>query len=33
MRMMFSRVGKWVDRASGIVFIVLAIKLATEKSG
>jgi RhtB (resistance to homoserine/threonine) family protein len=33
MRMMFSRVSKWIDRASGVVFITLGIKLATEKAG
>jgi threonine efflux protein len=33
MRMMFSRVSKWIDRVSGMVFIALGIKLATEKAG
>jgi RhtB (resistance to homoserine/threonine) family protein len=33
MRAAFSRTSKWIDRASGVVFIALGIKLATEKAG
>jgi RhtB (resistance to homoserine/threonine) family protein len=33
MRAAFSRASKWIDRASGVVFIALGIKLATEKAG
>jgi RhtB (resistance to homoserine/threonine) family protein len=33
MRMAFSRVSKWIDRTSGMVFIALEVKLATEKAG
>jgi threonine/homoserine/homoserine lactone efflux protein len=32
MRAAFSRASKWIDRASGVVFIALGIKLATEKA-
>ncbi|MBK5566839.1 LysE family transporter, partial [Ensifer sp. SSB1] len=27
----FTRASKWIDRASGVVFIALGVKLATEK--
>jgi RhtB (resistance to homoserine/threonine) family protein len=33
MRANFSRMSQWIDRASGVVFIALGIKLATEKAG
>ncbi|MDQ0456619.1 LysE family translocator [Rhizobium paknamense] len=33
MRMAFSRASQWIDRVSGAVFIVLGLKLATEKAG
>jgi len=33
MRAAFSRASKWIDRASGVVFISLGLKLATEKAG
>jgi threonine efflux protein len=33
MRAALSRTSKWIDRASGVVFIALGIKLATEKAG
>lgn len=33
MRAAFARASKWIDRVSGIVFIGLGIKLATEKAG
>jgi RhtB (resistance to homoserine/threonine) family protein len=32
MRAAFSRASQWIDRASGLVFIALGIKLATEKA-
>lgn len=32
MRSAFSRASQWIDRTSGIVFIALGIKLATEKA-
>jgi RhtB (resistance to homoserine/threonine) family protein len=32
MRAAFSRASQWIDRASGVVFIALGIKLATEKA-
>lgn len=32
MRTAFARVSRWIDRASGVVFIALGIKLATEKA-
>ncbi|MND52760.1 Threonine efflux protein [compost metagenome] len=32
MRAAFSRASKWIDRTSGVVFIALGIKLATEKA-
>lgn len=32
MRDVFSRASKWIDRTSGVVFIALGLKLATEKS-
>ncbi|WP_343314722.1 LysE family translocator [Brucella sp. BE17] len=32
MRNAFSRASKWIDRTSGVVFIALGLKLATEKS-
>ena len=32
MRAAFSRMSQWIDRASGVVFIALGIKLATEKA-
>ena len=32
MRAAFTRASKWIDRASGLVFIALGIKLATEKA-
>lgn len=32
MRAAFSRASQWIDRASGVVFIVLGLKLATEKA-
>ncbi len=31
-RAAFSRASKWIDRTSGVVFIALVIKLATEKA-
>ncbi|WP_058321730.1 LysE family translocator [Sinorhizobium sp. GL28] len=31
MRAAFTRASKWIDRASGVVFIALGLKLATEK--
>lgn len=33
MRAAFSRMSQWINRASGVVFIALGIKLATEKAG
>ncbi len=33
MRAAFSRASQWIDRASGVVFIALGIKLATQKAG
>ena len=33
MRAAFSRASQWIDRISGVVFIVLGIKLATERAG
>jgi len=33
MRAAFSRASQWIDRASGVVFILLGLKLATEKAG
>ncbi|OLP42948.1 LysE family translocator [Rhizobium oryziradicis] len=33
MRATFSRASQWIDRVSGAVFIVLGLKLATEKAG
>jgi RhtB (resistance to homoserine/threonine) family protein len=33
MRATFSRASKWIDRASGVVFIALGIRLATQKAG
>ncbi|MBL0374074.1 LysE family transporter [Rhizobium sp. KVB221] len=33
MRAAFSRASKWIDRASGLVFIAFGLKLATEKAG
>ncbi|WP_375777534.1 LysE family transporter [Bradyrhizobium sp. ma5] len=33
MRAAFSRVSKWIDRVSGVVFIGLGLKLVTEKAG
>ncbi|MGG7516951.1 LysE family translocator [Allorhizobium undicola] len=33
MRAAFSRASQWIDRISGAVFIVLGLKLATEKAG
>lgn len=33
MRAGFARMSQWIDRASGLVFIALGIKLATEKAG
>lgn len=33
MRAAFSRASQWIDRVSGAVFIVLGLKLATEKAG
>ena len=33
MRAAFSRASKWIDRASGVVFIALGIRLATERAG
>ena len=33
MRAAFSRASQWIDRVSGIVFITLGLKLATEKVG
>lgn len=33
MRAAFSRASKWIDRTSGVVFIALGIKLATERAG
>lgn len=32
MRAAFTRASKWIDRASGLVFIALGLKLATEKA-
>lgn len=32
MRAAFSRASQWIDRASGLVFIALGLKLATEKA-
>ncbi|MCO5063841.1 MAG: LysE family translocator [Rhizobiaceae bacterium] len=32
MRAAFARAAKWIDRTSGVVFIALGIKLATEKA-
>ncbi len=32
MRAAFSRASKWIDRTSGVVFIALGLKLATEKA-
>lgn len=32
MRAAFSRASKWIDRTSGVVFIALGIKLATERA-
>ena len=32
MRAAFSRMSQWIDRTSGVVFIALGIKLATEKA-
>ncbi len=32
MRAAFSRMSQWIDRASGLVFIALGLKLATEKA-
>lgn len=32
MRSAFSRASRWIDRTSGVVFIALGIKLATEKA-
>ncbi|MBB4955613.1 RhtB (resistance to homoserine/threonine) family protein [Agrobacterium vitis] len=32
MRVAFSKASQWIDRASGAVFIVLGLKLATEKA-
>ena len=32
MRAAFTRASKWIDRASGMVFIALGVKLATEKA-
>ena len=33
MRAAFSRASKWIDRTSGVVFIALGIKLATQRAG
>jgi threonine/homoserine/homoserine lactone efflux protein len=33
MRALFSRMSKWIDRVSGLVFIGFGLKLATEKAG
>jgi RhtB (resistance to homoserine/threonine) family protein len=33
MRAAFSRASQWIDRVSGLVFIGLGVKLATEKAG
>ncbi len=33
MRMAFAHASQWIDRVSGVVFIALGIKLATEKAG
>lgn len=33
MRSAFSRASQWIDRISGVVFIALGIKLATERAG
>lgn len=33
MRAAFSRASQWIDRTSGVVFIALGIKLATERAG
>jgi threonine/homoserine/homoserine lactone efflux protein len=32
MRAAFARASKWIDRTSGVVFIALGLKLATEKA-
>jgi threonine/homoserine/homoserine lactone efflux protein len=32
MRAAFSRASQWIDRVSGLVFIALGLKLATEKA-
>lgn len=32
MRLRFTRISHWIDRASGMVFIALGLKLATEKA-
>jgi threonine/homoserine/homoserine lactone efflux protein len=32
MRASFARASQWIDRASGVVFIGLGLKLATEKA-
>jgi threonine/homoserine/homoserine lactone efflux protein len=33
MRAAFGRMSKWINRASGVVFIGFGLKLATEKAG
>lgn len=33
MRAAFGRASRWIDRTSGVVFIALGLKLATEKAG
>jgi RhtB (resistance to homoserine/threonine) family protein len=33
MRAAFSRASKWIDRASGVIFIALGLKLAAQKAG
>lgn len=33
MRLAFERASKWINRASGLVFIAFGLKLATEKAG
>ncbi|MFP5077502.1 LysE family transporter [Rhizobium sp. YIM 134829] len=33
MRARFTRISHWIDRAGGLVFITLGLKLATEKAG
>ena len=33
MRARFTRISHWIDRVSGVVFIALGLKLATEKAG